>query len=313
MTPDTHPDCNLRARKLHERYLGSFLIVIIIGLVSVQWTEVPKLIEYLNFALALASLLLAGLAIVQAMTSTSNMDQSIAALGGRTDDINEVATKLSIAAGSVESEIKKIVEMGPQWTSGLAKTQTQLEEIRQLTLAKAVAGSTPEIEPVAEPVAPVAEALLPLAAKPGQPIIVEPPPQPISGAAFDLFFRRSSKLGKYLLYSAAICAERERPLDLKEIAAAVKGDVEYFWGFMVATLAAGYMEHKGVEGHSVRYTITKFPGATSIDLRRKFLARATKETDNIALVALDTILAQPTIDKPGVATAANPTAASLLS
>ena len=66
--------------KIHTGYVFFILIAIIIGLVTVKWSEIPKLVDYLTFALTATSLALAVLAIVYAMYSNTSFSQTISTL-----------------------------------------------------------------------------------------------------------------------------------------------------------------------------------------------------------------------------------------
>lgn len=281
MTPARHPDCNLRARKLHEIYISFFLVAVIIGLLAVRWGDVPKLLDYLNFALTLASLLLAVLAIVYAVFSTSTMDKSLSELGKTTEDINDVAGNLSSAAEKLGLEIKQILDMGPGWTTGLAKTQSAIEELRDITLSKGASVTATE-QSSERPVVERGE----------------------RAAEFSEFFTNSSLIGQFVLYAAAICHERDRALDLQELGAAglATANYDYLWAYLVASSAAGYLRHQLVPGVSDRIKIVDFPAADSPNLRRQLTASIAGMKGGTTyfeaiLVKLDGVLAKAPADR----------------
>ena len=56
-------------------------------------------------------------------------------------------------------------------------------------------------------------------------------------------------------------------------------DLEYAWGYLVAASSAAYFTMESVEGHSARFTITKFPGADSRDIRRRIMESLNDRTE----------------------------------
>jgi hypothetical protein len=85
----------VRQRKTHEGYILFILLSILIGVLTVKWSEVPKLTEYLSFALTLASLLLAVMAIGYAIYSNQGLATNLAALVSSITDVRDIASSLS--------------------------------------------------------------------------------------------------------------------------------------------------------------------------------------------------------------------------
>ena len=67
--------------KIHVFYILSILIAIIIILITVRWSEVPKLVDYITFALTVTSLALALLAIIYSMYSNTTLSETVSSIG----------------------------------------------------------------------------------------------------------------------------------------------------------------------------------------------------------------------------------------
>ena len=79
--------------KIHSFYILLILVSIIIGLVSVNWSQVPKLVEYITFALTVSSLILAILAIVYSVYSNSSISELMGEISIATKDVVGHAAK----------------------------------------------------------------------------------------------------------------------------------------------------------------------------------------------------------------------------
>jgi len=56
--PVNKNECLPVTAKIHFGYIFAILIAIIVGLITVKWSDIPSLASYLNFALGVASLVL---------------------------------------------------------------------------------------------------------------------------------------------------------------------------------------------------------------------------------------------------------------
>ena len=75
--PDNKNDCLPATAKIHFGYIFSILIAIIVCLVTVKWSDIPSLASYFNFALGVASLVLAVLAIVYAFLANNSFNLTV--------------------------------------------------------------------------------------------------------------------------------------------------------------------------------------------------------------------------------------------
>jgi hypothetical protein len=82
----------VHARKLHERYILFIPLSVLVGVVTVKWSDVPKLTEYLGFALTLASLLLAVMAIGYAIYSNHGLETNLVSLVSSIGEVKEIAS-----------------------------------------------------------------------------------------------------------------------------------------------------------------------------------------------------------------------------
>ncbi len=96
--------------KIHSYYIGGILVAIIVGLLTIQWGSIPDLSDRISFALTLASLLLAILAIVYSIMSSSSWAQTIGTLRGISDDVTVTTAELGEATANLREEIKSIPE-----------------------------------------------------------------------------------------------------------------------------------------------------------------------------------------------------------
>lgn len=97
-----------REYKIHAFYVVAILLVVIIGLATSRWGDNPKLVEYLNFAATLTSLVLAVLAIVYAFLSNASISNSVAEIGEAAKGIAKVAGDVSGASTALSAKIDSI-------------------------------------------------------------------------------------------------------------------------------------------------------------------------------------------------------------
>ena len=68
---------NKERSPLHHRYIMGILAGVIVALLAVNWSQVSGLPEMLNMALALSSLILAGLAIVYSFHTSGSLNSTL--------------------------------------------------------------------------------------------------------------------------------------------------------------------------------------------------------------------------------------------
>ncbi|AZM95117.1 hypothetical protein [Vreelandella venusta] len=106
---------NKERSPLHHRYIMGILAGVIVALLAVNWSQVSGLPEMLNMALALSSLILAGLAIIYSFhTSGSlnktleNIEYSSTSIKIISDEIQKSNQELSKKIGKIPDDISEI-------------------------------------------------------------------------------------------------------------------------------------------------------------------------------------------------------------
>lgn len=90
---------------LHRNYWIGILIVIIVCLLTMRYTPDAQLKDYVSFAATLASLILAILAIVQAMYSSSSLNETILSLKKSSKEIGANTNNLNGVIGELQAKI----------------------------------------------------------------------------------------------------------------------------------------------------------------------------------------------------------------
>jgi hypothetical protein len=109
---------------VHERYILFILLSVLVGVVTVKWSDVPKLTEYLGFALTLASLLLAVMAIGYAIYSNHGLETNLVSLVSSIGEVKEIASSLSTSSLTLSNDLQTLSER----TGGMDLRLTQIAE-----------------------------------------------------------------------------------------------------------------------------------------------------------------------------------------
>ena len=94
--------CVNRTIKIHFGYVVSILVAIIIVLLTKKWAEIPNLANYLNFALGVASLVLAVVAIVYAFFANNSFNVTVSKLESAATTIKDETGDLEKAVHGLE-------------------------------------------------------------------------------------------------------------------------------------------------------------------------------------------------------------------
>jgi hypothetical protein len=94
--------------KIHTFYILLILISIIIGLITVKWSDIPKLVEYMTFALSVTSLVVGILAISYGVYSTSTFFQSSSAISTASTEITANSTQLTRTTEELARKVGEI-------------------------------------------------------------------------------------------------------------------------------------------------------------------------------------------------------------
>jgi hypothetical protein len=212
-------------RKIHEGYILFILLSILIGLVTVKWSDVPKLTEYLGFALTLASLLLAVMAIGYAIYSNQGLETNLASLVSSITDVREIASSLSSSSKALSTDLQTL----SQTTGGIDKRVTEIAEYSRAQDQKK------------------------------QVVVETGTTQPLS-TGFDLehFARATSTNGKHVLFGLAVAFLNKREVNLREYFRETGMAVDYNYGFLVAV--SGVEIYRG-SADVDKVTVDEFEGA----------------------------------------------------
>lgn len=93
---------------INATYIIAILTAIIIGLISVEWSKVPNLTDYINFALAMSSLILAILAIIYAFYSGGALHKTLGDISDSAVAIKTTSKSITRSNQKIKKEISKI-------------------------------------------------------------------------------------------------------------------------------------------------------------------------------------------------------------
>lgn len=94
--------------KIHAAYIIGILLAIIVLLASVRFGNIQGLADRLSFALTLASLLLAVLAIAYNVVTNTSFSRTISTLEGASRDIARISNSVSEAAKDLSTKVEVI-------------------------------------------------------------------------------------------------------------------------------------------------------------------------------------------------------------
>ena len=115
--------------RVHVSYIISILIFIIISLVTVNWSNIPKLVEYITFSLTLTSLVLAILAIIYSFLSNSSLSQTLGSLTNLSKIASQSSKELSYATEKLLDEVSIIPTRIQDVEGKLDQTHVMLKEM----------------------------------------------------------------------------------------------------------------------------------------------------------------------------------------
>lgn len=217
-------------RKLHERYILFILLSVLVGVLTVKWSDVPRLTEYLSFALTLASLLLAVMAIGYAIYSNHGLETNLVSLVSSIGEVKEIASSLSNSSLTLSNDIQGLSER----TGGMDLRLTQIAENTRAQEQSKVAVKEQALTGLSDNITPPAQAL----------------------SGFDLkgFADVTSMSGRLALFALTIACLNKRKLNMRQLFR----DDEYMHGFVVALSSANVFEGDSLFN---AVEVENFPGA----------------------------------------------------
>ena len=207
--------------KIHFSNIIAILVAVIIVLLAVKWSEIPSLANYLNFALGVASLVLAVVAIVYAFFANNAFNLTVFKLESAASAIKDETGDLEKAVHGLESQLKDIPEALRLLEGQVSKTHALVEASSQQT--KNPAPNQNQIEQFAN-------------------------------NAIDYFLNTSSWNGLKVMHLCHLACKNEKEFDLKEWTTSDPTiSYDYAYGYLIAASSVGFFNHV-MEGTKVRVT-----------------------------------------------------------
>jgi len=195
--------------KIHAFYILTILTSVIVILITVQWSGIPNLAEKISFALTLASLILAALAIGYAVYSNTTFSQTISTLNTVARDVSDSSQNISNAATDLSQKIEAI-------PSRLESMEVKVDQTNILLQQFSERG---EAQPPSEKEKMAAREIV------------------------DSFLERTSPAGLLMLYAYSLAFTQNKTFNAKELISSLSNiDINYARGFIVATRSAGLLD-----------------------------------------------------------------------
>lgn len=110
-------------------YIIAILVSILVASLSVKVADSKDLSDKLSFAVALASLLLAIIAIIQAFISNSSLSQTLGNMAGTAERVENASREISTASAALMNAVSNIPEGLAQVVDRVEKTHLSVEEM----------------------------------------------------------------------------------------------------------------------------------------------------------------------------------------
>jgi hypothetical protein len=200
--------------KVHAFYILLILISIIIVLVTVQWTSIHGLAEYLAFAATFSSLILAVLAIVYSIYSGSQSTATASSLIAASQEIRETSATISTAATRLATQIDTM----PGLFAGLGdRVDATHALVQRMSADRALHESRPE--------------------KVGADNVPR------------TFVDAASNAGLIALYACTISQRLTKPFKLAELSGRLDYlSADYAWGYLIAVSTFGAIAAASTDG-----------------------------------------------------------------
>lgn len=201
--------------KIHAFYILTILVVTIVILVSVEWSTIPRLVDYIAFALTMSSLILATLAIVYSIYSNSSLATLLGEVSQASREIDRASRDLADSNAELRSEFSKLPKRFDLVDANLAETKEIIKEY-------AVSGELEQKRSV-------------------QPESVDIQAE-IPTELIDKFLDKSSVRGLEMLLMASLSHKSNTAFKFSEIKdkySEYAGTEDYFVAYMVASASLG--------------------------------------------------------------------------
>ena len=226
--------CVNRTIKIHFGYVVSILVAIIIVLLTKKWAEIPNLANYLNFALGVASLVLAVVAIVYAFFANNSFNVTVSKLESAATTIKDETGDLEKAVHGLELQLKDIPAKLLSLEGQVSKTHALVEASSQQPKAEAVQ-QNPNI-----------------------------PVEQFANQVIERFLVVSSWNGLKVMYLCLRACEKQKEFDLREWTTLDQTiSYDYAYGYLIAASSASFFDHT-MQDSRVRITSMPKPVADKI-------------------------------------------------
>ena len=230
--PENKSTC--RTIKIHFGYIVSILVAVIIVLLTFKWAEIPNLGNYLNFALGVASLVLAVVAIVYAFYANNSFNVTVSKLESAATTIKDETSDLEKAVHGLELQLKDIPAKLLSLEGQVSKTHALVEASSQ----------QPKVEAIPQ----------------NPDISVEQ----FANQVIERFLVVSSWNGLKAMYLCLVACERQKEFDLREWTILDQTiSYDYAYGFLISASSAGFFDHT-MQDSKVRVTSMPKPVADKV-------------------------------------------------
>lgn len=227
--------------KIHSFYILTILLTTIVLLVTIEWSTIEGLKDYISFALTVFSLGLAIIAIIYSMYSNSSLTSSLTLL-------ETSSNKLSLTSESLSSSTNQLSETVRSIPTAIEKVETRVSETHDLVKN------------------------LELSASPSN--VVGNVSEELSEEFINDFIDKLSYNGLLVLFAINFFYRHKKIFEFDaELAEAMDVDIDYAQGSFVAMYAMGLFEMKD-EGSA--YLIVDFHPYTDSVILKGLITKRTE-------------------------------------
>jgi hypothetical protein len=202
---------------IHYRYTIGILVGLMIILLTIKWTELESVANYISFAATVASLLLAVVAIIYSFLSNNSFSSSVSKIEIAADTVRAETEKLNDTIKSFDDVIRQIPDSIKNVESRLHETNEAIKASSQSTGASA-------------------------------------PEKDWSPKNIQYFIDSSSWYGLKSMLICKMSYTGKRTFNLFNVCESAKTlSFDYAYGYIVAATSAGILKH-GAEGHVLEVT-----------------------------------------------------------
>lgn len=193
-------------REIHYRYAIVIISALLVGSLTVKWYDIKNLSELVSFGLALSSLILAVVAIFQAIISGASFNHIIGSIANSVDQVRS-------AAGQIHQASAQLLQQSAVIPSALGEVSDRIDRLL----------NTPSAVTASETASDAAAATSVDVSVPGEH-------ESYTGA----LLRRTTNGGRLVYYLCVMSAEKKVLINLEDMFPRSPMRVRYFEGFIAA-------------------------------------------------------------------------------